>query len=196
MAVEARAEPGKLRAEFGDAILSVLDKRGETYICVRRESIAGVIRFLRDDPELKYDYFVECLGADYLKWRHERDVEGRFEVVYNLYSTLHSSRLFLKVGVDDGEMVPTVKGVFLGAEYPEREIWDLFGVVFEGNEQSVRFLMPEDWVGFPLRKDVGLGGEDVVFDQGTEGPAVEDVQTPHAGESFEGKATSEDIAGR
>ena len=60
MAVEARTEPEKLRAEFGDAILSTLDKLGETYICVRRERIADVVRFLRDDRDLKYDYFVEC----------------------------------------------------------------------------------------------------------------------------------------
>ncbi|HZH98420.1 MAG TPA: NADH-quinone oxidoreductase subunit C, partial [Fimbriimonadaceae bacterium] len=75
-------------------------------------------------------------------------------------------------------------------------IWDMFGVVFEGNEQSERFLMPEDWVGHPLRKEFPLGGEDVLFDQGDRGPAVEDVSMPHAGESFEGKTGTDEVSGR
>jgi NADH-quinone oxidoreductase subunit C len=104
----------------------------------------------------------------------------------------------LKVGVDDGQTVPTCKEVFLGAEYPEKEIGDLFGIVFAGNqlEPGERFMMPDDWVGFPLRKEYPLGGEDVLFDRGDYGPAVEDVSMPHAGESFEGKTGSEDVSGR
>lgn len=191
-----RLEAIKIREEFGDALTKVCQKFDETYLCIRREKIADVIQFLKDDADLAYDYFVECLGVDYLTWKGERDVEGRFEVVYNLYSTKNLSRIYLKVGVDDGESVPTAKHVFLGAEFPEREIWDLFGVVFEGNQHSGRFLLPDNWKGHPLRKDEPLGGEDVVFAQGTEGPAVEDESTPHAGESFEGETGSEKIGGR
>jgi NADH-quinone oxidoreductase subunit C len=111
-------------------------------------------------------------------------------------SLKHASRIFVKVGVNDGQTVPTVKHLYLGAEYPEREVWDLFGIVFEGNEQTQRFLLPDDWVGFPLRKEYPLGGEDVLFDRGTRGPAVEDLSMPHAGESFEGKTGTEDVSGR
>ena len=194
MTVAERKDVAGLRARFGDAVISVTDKRGDAYVCIDRAKLAQVAQFLRD--EHAYDYFVECLGVDYLTWTHARDLPQRFEVVYNLYATKTNDRLFLKVGVDDGQKVPTLKEVWLGAEYPEREVNDLYGVVFEGNEQTDRFLLPDDWVGYPLRKDVGLGGEDVVFDQGTEGPAVEDVQSPHAGESFEGKTGSEDVSGR
>jgi NADH-quinone oxidoreductase subunit C len=193
---EDRKDVLKLRARFGEDILSVKEKRGETYVCVNRDVLGDVALFLRDEPTLAYDYYVECVGVDYLTWEHERDLPGRFEVVHNLYSTKSDSRLFVKVSVDDGQTVSTLRHVWPGAEYPEREIWDLFGVVFAGNEQKERFLLPDDWVGHPLRKDVGLGGEDVVFDQGTKGPAVEDVQSPHAGESFEGKTGSEDVSGR
>lgn len=196
MVAEDRKDVAKLRTRFASDILSVKEKRGETYVCVARDVVAQVGEFLRDEPSLAYDYFVECVGVDYLTWEHERDLEGRFEVVYNLYSTANHTRLFVKVAVDDGQKVPSLMAVWPGAEYPEREIWDLFGVVFAGNEQKERFLLPDDWVGHPLRKDVGLGGEDVVFDQGTKGPAVEDVQSPHAGESFEGKTGSEDVSGR
>ncbi len=196
MVAEDRRDVAKLRARFSADILSVKEKRGDVFVCVARDMLAEVAGFLRDEPELAYDYYVECVGVDYLTWPHERDLEGRFEVVHNLYSTKTDTRLFVKVGVDDGQTVPTLKEVWLGAEYPEREIWDLFGVVFAGNEQTERFLLPDDWVGHPLRKDVGLGGEDVVFDLGTRGPAVEDVQSPHAGESFEGKTGSEEVSGR
>jgi len=102
----------------------------------------------------------------------------------------------VKVSVDDGQTVPSLTPIFLGAEYPEREVNDLFGIVFSGNEQSGRFLLPDDWVGFPLRKEYPLGGDDVIFDKGDRGPAVEDLMAPHAGESFEGRTGSEEISGR
>ncbi|MBC8063232.1 MAG: NADH-quinone oxidoreductase subunit C [Chlorobia bacterium] len=193
-----RLETSLIRAKFGESLLKVKEFRGETFLCVDRAKIVEIVEFLKEDLELAYDYFVECVGADYSRWEHERDLPERFEVVYNLFSTKHSSRLFLKVGVDEGQSIPTLKDVFLGAEYPEKEIGDLYGVHFKGNElePGERFLLPDDWIGYPLRKEYPLGGEDVLFDQGDRGPAVEDVSMPHAGESFEGKTGSEDVSGR
>lgn len=191
-----RLDVRKLRERFPNDVLKVKEWRGDTWVCVRREKIAEILAFLKNDPDLAYDYFSECLGADYSAWPHERDLPERFEVIYNLMSTKTFDRLFLKIGVDDGQKVPTAKHVYLGADYPEREIWDMFGIVFEGNEQEQRFLLPDDWVGHPLRKEFPLGGEDVVFDQNTRGPAVEDLSVPHAGESFEGKTGTEDVSGR
>jgi NADH-quinone oxidoreductase subunit C len=196
MVGQDRMEAVKVRERFPNDLLKVKEFRGDTFLCIRRESLPDVIQFLKDDPDLQYDYFSECLGADYSTWEHDRDLPERFEVIYNLMSLKHSSRIFVKVGVDDGQKVPTIKHIFLGAEYPEREVADLFGVVFEGNEHQQRFLLPDDWIGFPLRKEYPLGGEDVVFDKGTQGPAVEDISMPHAGESFEGKTGSEDVSGR
>lgn len=194
-----RLEVVKVREKFPEAILKVKEYRGETYICLSKESLVEVATFLRDDPDLDYKYFVECLGADYSRWEHERDLEGRFEVIYNLFSLKYNSRLFLKVATDDGVPIPTLLHVWLGAEYPEREILDLYGVVFEGNDRTpegMRFLLPDDWKGHPLRKEYPLGGDDVIFDHGDRGPAVEDTQSPHAGESFEGKTGSESVSGR
>ncbi len=189
-------EIGKLRERFGSSILKVRQTFGETYVCVERAALPNVALFLKEDPELEYIYFSECLGVDYSTWAHERDFAERFEVVYNLMSLKRNARIFLKVGANDGDKVPTLKHVYLGAEYPEREVNDLFGVVFEGNEQTQRFLLPDDWVGFPLRKEYPLGGDEVLFDQGTFGPSVEDISMPHAGESFEGKTGSEGVSGR
>jgi NADH-quinone oxidoreductase subunit C len=193
-----RLEVVRLREKFGDAVLKVKEWRGETYVCVRKDALVEIATYLRDDPELEYRYFSECLGVDYSTWPHERDLTERFEVVYNLMSLKYSSRLFLKVGANDGETVPTLQHVWAGAEYPEREVQDLFGIVFQGNEPTpgMRFLLPDDWIGYPLRKEYPLGGEDVLFDKGFRGPAVEDVSMPHAGESFEGKTGSGDVSGR
>jgi NADH-quinone oxidoreductase subunit C len=198
MVENERLETVRVREKFGDALFKVKEDRGETFLCVDRAKIVEIVTYLKDDPELAYDYFVECVGVDYSTWEHERDLDDRFEVVYNLYSLKHSARLFVKVGAEDGKSVPTLKGVFLGAEYPEKEIADLFGVVFVGNEleKGERFLLPDDWTGYPLRKEYPLGGEDVLFDQGDRGPAVEDVSMPHAGESFEGRTGSEGVSGR
>lgn len=198
MVENERLETVRVRAEFGDALLKVKEYRGETFLCVQRDRIVDVIKFLKEDPEMAYDYFVECLGADYSRWEHERDLTERFEVIYNLFSTKHSARLFIKVGVDDGQSIPTLKDVFLGAEYPEKETGDMYGIHFLGNElePGERFLLPDDWAGYPLRKEYPLGGEDVLFDQGDRGPAVEDVSMPHAGESFEGKTGSDGVSGR
>jgi NADH-quinone oxidoreductase subunit C len=191
-----RLEIVKVREAFPDDLLKVKEFRGETYLCVTRYALPAIVQLLKDDSDLEYIYFSECVGVDYSKWEHERDLEGRFEVVYNLMSLKLHSRIFLKVGVDDGQTVPSLKPIFLGAEYPEREVSDLFGVVFEGNVNSGRFLLPDDWIGFPLRKEYPLGGDDVLFDKGDRGPAVEDLMMPHAGESFEGRTGSSEISGR
>lgn len=193
-----RLEVAKIRERMPDAFVKAKEYRGDTWVCVQREKIREVIQFLKDDPDLQYGYFSECVGADYSRWEHERDVEGRFEVVYNLMSLKHDSRIFVKIGVDDGQSVPTLKHIFLGAEYPEREIQDLFGIRFEGNSEApgTRFMLPDDWIGYPLRKEYPLGGDDVMFDQKSYGPAVEDISMPHAGESFDGKTGSEDVSGR
>lgn len=191
-----RIEAKRVGERFGSSLVKVKEFRGDTFLCVDRAVLPEIVEFLKDDRELTYDYFCECVGVDYSKWEHERDFQERFEVVYNLMSLKLNARIFLKVGVDDGQSIPTLKHLFLGAEYPEREVADLFGIVFEGNEHTQRFLLPDDWVGFPLRKEYPLGGDEVLFDQGTVGPSVEDISMPHAGESFEGRTGSEDVSGR
>lgn len=195
---EERAEVVRLREALGEKFLGSKAYRGETYAFVDRTAVVDALTLLKSDPDLQYNYFCECVGVDYSKWTHERDLTGRFEVVYNLMSLQHAARLFVKTSVDDGETIPTAKHVFAGAEYPEREIQDLYGVIFEGNEPipGARFLLPDDWVGYPLRKEYPLGGEDVLFDGGTRGPAVEDKMVPHAGESFEGKTGTGEVSGR
>jgi len=171
-----------LRERFPQAIQEVYTFRGDTWVVIHKAYLLEVCRFLRDDPELSYRFLSDVVGIDQLGRR-----EPRFEVVYHLYSFRTFTRLFLKVRVNENETIPSVTGIYPGANFPEREVYDMFGIVFEGHPDLRRILMPDDWVGHPLRKDFPLGGEQVVFDQGTLGPSIEEVQTPHPGESFFGK---------
>lgn len=193
-----RLEAAKVREAVGDGLVKVKEYRGDTFLCVNPHALIKTLEVLKHDPDLDYSYFSECVGVDYSTWTHERDLDGRFEVVYNLMSLKHMSRIFVKTSVNEGQSLPTVKHLYLGAEYPEREVQDLFGVQFAGNEEvsGMRFLLPDDWVGYPLRKEYPLGGEDVLFDRNDRGPAVEDTMQPHAGESFEGKTGSDEVSGR
>ena len=90
-----RLEAVKVREKFGDALLKVKEYRGDTFLCVKRESIVDVLTFLKNDPDLEYTYFSECLGVDYSTWTHERDLPNRFEVIFNIMSLKYNSRLFV-----------------------------------------------------------------------------------------------------
>jgi NADH-quinone oxidoreductase subunit C len=102
---------------------------------------------LRDTRLLRFNVLVEVTAADYFP----RD--PRFEVVYHLVSIPHRLRLRLKVRVREGGAVPTVQGVWPSAGWLEREVWDMFGIGFDGHPDLRRLLMPDDWEGHPLRKD-------------------------------------------
>jgi|SRR5688572_9564486 len=116
-------------------------------IFVPADRIVDTCRALKDIPSLGFNVLLEVTAADY----YPR--EPRFEVVYHLLSVSHRRRLRLKVRVAGGGSVPTVQSVWRGAGWPEREVWDMFGVTFEGHGDLRRLLMPEDWEGHPLRKD-------------------------------------------
>ena len=177
-----RPEVMRIRERFPDAVREVFTFRGDTWVVLNKAYLPDVCRLLRDEPDLSYRFLSDIVGIDQLGRR-----EPRFEIVYNLYSFRTFTRLFLKVCVNEGETVPSVTGIYPGANFPEREVYDMFGIVFEGHPDLRRILMPDDWVGHPLRKDFPLGGEQVVFDQNTLGPSIAEVQTPHPGESFFGK---------
>jgi NADH-quinone oxidoreductase subunit C len=120
----------------------------QTTLYVLRDDVPAVARALRDRPELRYTLLVELTAVDY----HPR--EPRFELVYLLVSLEHRTRLRLKVRLRGHDArVRTVSGVWPAANWLEREVWDLFGIVFDGHPDPRRLLMPEDWDGFPLRKD-------------------------------------------
>jgi NADH-quinone oxidoreductase subunit C len=121
-------------------------------IAVLPEHLVGTCRALRDEPSLKFEAFIEGTAVDYLPR------VPRFEVIYHLLSIAHRQHIRVKVRVlnaaaAEAGVVPTVQGVWPGAGWPEREMWDLFGIAFGGHPDLRRLLMPEDWEGHPGRKD-------------------------------------------
>jgi NADH-quinone oxidoreductase subunit C len=120
-------------------------------IYVPADKLVDTCRVLRDTPSLAFNTIIEITAADYLPH------EPRFEVVYHLLSVPNRLRLRLKVRVAGSAapegVIPTVQSVWPGAGWPEREVWDMFGIVFAGHPDLRRLLMPEDWEGHPARKD-------------------------------------------
>ena len=105
----------------------------------------AVLEYLR--LEADFDYLVDLIAVDYPK------KDERFEVVYVLYSFSRNDRVRVKVRVKDGESVESAVGVYLTADWLEREVYDMFGIEFSNHPDLKRILLPEDWEGFPLRKD-------------------------------------------
>ena len=118
-----------------------------TTIYVPADRLVDTCRALRDADALRFTTIIEITAADYIPRN------PRFEVVYHLLSISRRARVRLKVRVGDGGTVPTVQSVWKGAGWLEREVWDMFGIVFDGHPDLRRLLMPEDWEGHPARKD-------------------------------------------
>ncbi|MCB9989205.1 MAG: NADH-quinone oxidoreductase subunit C [Rhodospirillales bacterium] len=125
---------------------------GELVLHVRRADIVSTLLFLRDDRECGFKQLINLCGADYPQ-RAER-----FDVVYMLLSLSQNQRLRVKVTTDEAQPVPSVTGVFSSAGWYEREVWDMYGVYFDGNPDLRRILTDYGFEGHPLRKDFPLTG--------------------------------------
>jgi NADH-quinone oxidoreductase subunit C len=163
-----------LQAKFGDAVIHVLEFRGQLIIWVAPAQIVAICEHLRGDPQFRYNYLSDLSGLDRLGMRVESLPTGqpperaiddlRFVVNYQLLSLPHKHRVWLKVALPASDpRVQSVTGVWPTADFHEREVFDLFGIVFEGHPNLKRILLPDDWVGYPLRKDYPLAYEEVEF---------------------------------
>ncbi len=144
-----------LRARFGEAVQRVDVVWGETTVFVDRTRVLEVVRWLHDDPTQRYDYLVDVTAVEY------RDLDRPIEVVWHLRSLPHRRFLRLKALLPKGQplAVPSVWEVYRGADWLERECYDMFGIRFEGHPDLRRILMWEQYKeGYPLRKDFPLRG--------------------------------------
>jgi NADH-quinone oxidoreductase subunit C len=141
---------------FAEGVIEVVEHRGETTIVLRPDALVAVGTALRDEQGLRYAMLADLTAVDWL----ERD--PRYDVVYHLLSLETRGVVRLKVRAGDEDTpspeLPTVTGVWPGADWYEREIFDLFGIRFAGHPNLTRIEMPSDWVGHPLRKDYPLTG--------------------------------------
>lgn len=159
--MEAQAIAEKIKVQFPNAVESISEFRGEVSLAIKRKNLHGVCLFCRDDEELKLNFLANLSGVDYLK---DKDPQRRFAVDYELYSMEKGHRVYLKVFTpEDDPVVPSVVSIWAGANWPEREAYDMFGIVFEGHPFMERILSPFDWTGHAQRKDYPLGYEEVQF---------------------------------
>ncbi|HMB14957.1 MAG TPA: NADH-quinone oxidoreductase subunit C [Pelovirga sp.] len=143
----------KLKAKFSPEIIDVVEFRGETTVTVKKEKIVDICTFMRDTGG--YNLLCDLCSVDYL------GQAPRYMVVYNLYNITTKERIRLKAPVEEqGAQIATVSTVWGTANWMERECWDLMGITFVGHPDPRRILMPEDWVGHPLRKDYPVQGPD------------------------------------
>jgi NADH-quinone oxidoreductase subunit C len=151
--VDGPAILDELRTRFGTAILDMHDHRGDHTAVVERGAIRDVLAFCRDHGALGFDVLMDLTAVDYSKFPGRED-GPRFEVVYHLYSIAHNHRVRLKVQVDEDEPeVQSAVPLWPIANWLEREVWDMFGIRFEGHPDLRRLLLYEEFVGHPLRKD-------------------------------------------
>ena len=139
----------RVRGHFADVLVA----REEVTAIVGRDVLHDALVTLRDDPDLSFDFLSSLTATD---WPNQ---DPRFWVAYELRSMAAKHRLRLKVGVPEADPhIRSVTTLFPTANWHEREVFDFYGIVFDGHPDLTRILLPDDWEGFPLRKDEELGG--------------------------------------
>jgi len=133
-------------------VLSHAVEQDELVVEAKRDNVCRVLQFLRDDKECEFKMLLTICGVDYV----ER--EERFEVVYHLLSLTQNQRIRVKIKVAENELVPTVTDLFSTAGWFEREVWDMYGIYFDGHKDLRRILTDYGFEGHPLRKDFPLTG--------------------------------------
>lgn len=142
----------RVRAKFGSVLVEAIEDRKQAILTVECAKLAEVAQYLRDEE--KFNLLSDLTAVDWPK----RD--KRFDVVLNLYSFAKNERLRVKARAGNGEEVPSVSGVWPTANWLEREAFDMFGIVFAGHPDLRRILLPDEWQGYPLRKDYDIIEQD------------------------------------
>ena len=137
----------RLKAQFGEGILEVIEENFDPFIMIAPDAIVAVAEFLKSEADLAFDYLVLVTGVDYPD-------DERIQVVYHLYSYTHHHKIVIKADVPRATPeIPSIESVYGSADWHEREQFDLVGVIFTGHPDLRRILCVEDWEGHPLRKD-------------------------------------------
>jgi NADH-quinone oxidoreductase subunit C len=155
-------------SSYDQAVTKVVVDRGELTLYVERQHLIGIASALRDNASLRFELCSSVSGVDYL------GAEKRLHSVYQLTSMTYRRRLRLEVSVTvDDPHVPSVTALWPTADWQERETYDMFGIIYDGHPALTRILMPDDWDGFPQRKDYPLGGIPVEYKGATIPPPDE-----------------------
>ena len=151
-----------LKQRFSDGIVNIEEFRGQIFFQIKPDFLIPICTDLQDSGELAVKFLADVTCVDWLG--HEKEKDGRFEVVYNLYSYRHKYRFFLTVRLNaDSPNVQSLTRLWHGANWLEREVFDLFGIIFEGHPNLTKILTPDELEGHPLRKDFPLTWEQPHF---------------------------------
>lgn len=165
---------------LSQAILDAEISKSELILTVRRESIVRVLTFLRDDTHCWFKMLLDITAVDH----PER--ENRFEVIYNLLSLTHNRRVRVKVNTSETALLSSVIGVFSAADWYEREVYDLFGIMFSGHPDLRRIMTDYGFKGHPLRKDFPLTGHvELRYDDKLKRIVYEPVKLPQSFRNFD-----------
>jgi NADH-quinone oxidoreductase subunit C len=141
----------RLKQRFPNIVTQTLDLRGIPAVVVKKEGLKDLMLVLKNDPQFDFNILMDLFAVDYLHWEEK---SSRFEVVYNLFSTVKNHRLLVKAPVSETDLsVDSLSGLWPAANWYEREAWDMFGVEFKGHPNLKRILMYEEFQGHALRKD-------------------------------------------
>ena len=145
----------KVQEKFAAQIIETHSFRGDETVLIRPDALIPVAKFLKDTPELDFNFLMDLTAVDYLFYAGGRiQKEFRFEVVYHFFSLKHNKRIRLKVPVDEkNPEMDSLSGLWASANWYEREVWDMFGIRFKGHPNLKRILMYEEFKGHALRKD-------------------------------------------
>lgn len=144
----------KINEKFKDAIISTHSFRRDETLIIKKEYLTDIIKFLKTDNELQYNFLTDLTAVDL-----GVDKNPRFEVVYHLYSLNFNRRIRIKVPVALNESVDSLTGLYKIANWYEREVFDMFGIKFQGHPDLKRILLYEEFQGHPLRKDYPIDKE-------------------------------------
>lgn len=163
-----------------EAVTGTGQDHDELFVTCKRDGVVRLLTFLRDDSNCLFKVLIDICGVDY------PESPERFEVVYQLLSLRHNQRVRVKVRCGEGDMVPSVVGVFSAAGWFERETWDFFGIPFSGHPDLRRLLTDYGFDGHPLRKDFPLTGHvEVRYDEAQKRVVYEPVSLTQAFRNFD-----------
>ncbi|MGH9631475.1 MAG: NADH-quinone oxidoreductase subunit C, partial [Bryobacteraceae bacterium] len=140
--------PVRIRERFGADILQFASYLGQNFLMAEKAVVPHLLAYLLEEEG--FDYLVDVTAVDYPA------SEQRFELIYILYSYSANERIRVKIRIREGERADSVTSIYATANWLEREVFDMFGIEFDGHPGLRRILLPDEWQGYPLRKDYGI----------------------------------------
>jgi NADH-quinone oxidoreductase subunit C len=144
--------PSQIKDRFPDEVTAYSTYLGQNFVAAKPDAVIPLLEFLK--LEADFDYLVDITAVDYPSHAE------RFDLIYILYSFPRNERVRVKTAIADGAQMPTAVNVHTGANWLEREVFDMFGIQFAGHPDMRRILLPEEWQGFPLRKEMSIIQQD------------------------------------